>query len=147
MGSYRALQYLPYQSFVVRMDNNLLMYIISTPNLDTMGHGCVGALAWFNFKLEYQKGHDNMVADIVSQVTTQLDLETVKSILDGVALGTVHCTEVHDLAMVEGDQHLEQEVCVATGCPLVEMHVSDWNKAQRKDPMLSAVMDWLKAQK
>ena len=30
--------YLPYQSFVVQTDNNLLMYIMSTPNLDAMGH-------------------------------------------------------------------------------------------------------------
>ena len=31
-------EYLPYQSFVVRMDNNPLTYIMSTPNLDAMGH-------------------------------------------------------------------------------------------------------------
>ena len=64
----------------------------------------------FNFELEYQKGHDNMVADILSQATTQLDSETVKSILDVLALRTVHWAKVHDPAMVEGDQHLEQEV-------------------------------------
>ena len=71
----------------------------------------------------------------------------MKSILDGVTLGVVHHAKVHDPAMVEGDQHLEQEVCVAAGCPLVEMHVTDWAEAQREDPMLSAVLDWLKAQK
>ena len=27
------------------------------------------------------------------------------------------------------------------------MHVTDWAAAQREDPMLSAVLDWLKAQK
>ena len=57
--------------------------------------------------------------------------ETVKSILDGVTLGMAHWAKVHDLAMVEGDQHLEQEVCVAAGHPLVEMHVTNWAKAQR----------------
>ena len=31
-------EYLLYQSFVVQMDNNPLMYIMSTPNLDAMGH-------------------------------------------------------------------------------------------------------------
>ena len=31
-------EYLPYQSFLVRMDNNLLTYIMSTPNLDATGH-------------------------------------------------------------------------------------------------------------
>ena len=65
-------EYLPYQSLVVRMDNNLLMYIMSKPNLDAMGHWWASALTQFNFELEYQKGHDNMVADILSQITTRL---------------------------------------------------------------------------
>ena len=140
-------EYLPYQSFVMWMDINPLMYIMSTPSLDATGHQRVGSLAQFNFELEYQKGCDNTVADIHSQVTTGLDQETVKSILHGVALGMVHHAEVHDLAMVEGNQHLEQEVCIATACPLVEMHITDWAKAQKEDSMLRAMLDWLKAQK
>ena len=140
-------EYLPYQSFVVWTDNNLLMYIMSTANLDAMGHQWVGALMQFNFELKYQKGHDNTLVDVLSQVTTQLDPGTVKSILCGITLGMVHHAEVHDPAVVEGDQHLEQEVCVTTGHPLVEMHVTNWAKAQREDPMLSAVLDWLKAWK
>ena len=36
---------------------------------------------------------------------------------------------------------------VTTGCVLVQMHVTDWAEAQREDPTLSAVLDWLKAQK
>ena len=87
------------------------------------------------------------MADVLSQVTTQLSPETVKSILDGVALGMVHWAKVHNPAMVEGDQHLEQEVHVAAGHPLVEMHVTNWAKAQREDTTLSAVLDWLKIQK
>ena len=31
-------EYLPYQSFQVRMDNNPLTYIMMTPNLDATGH-------------------------------------------------------------------------------------------------------------
>ena len=46
------------------MDNNPPTYIMLTPNLDAMGH----ALTWF--ELEYQKGHDNTMADVFSQVTT-----------------------------------------------------------------------------
>ena len=42
-------EYLLYQPFLVKTDNNPLMYIMTTPNLDTMGHGWVGALAKFNF--------------------------------------------------------------------------------------------------
>ena len=71
----------------------------------------------------------------------------VRSILDGVALGTAHQAEVHDPNIVESDSHLEQEVCVTAGHALVQMHVTDWAEAQREDPVLSAVLDWLKAQK
>ena len=140
-------EYLPYQSFLVRMDNNPLTYIMLTPNLDAMGHWWVSALAQFNFELEYQKGHDNMVADVLSQVTTQLDLDTVKSILDKVTLETVHWAEVHDPTIVEGDHCLELEIHVAAGCTLVQMHITDWAEAQKEDLMLSTVLDWLKAQK
>ena len=49
-------EYLLYQPFLVKTDNNPLMYIMTTPNLDATGHQWVGALAKFNFQLEYQKG-------------------------------------------------------------------------------------------
>ena len=60
---------------------------MTTPNLDATGHQWVGALAKFNFWLEYQKGWDNTIADVLSQVTTHLKTEAVWSILDGVTLG------------------------------------------------------------
>ena len=120
---------------------------MTTPNLDATGHQWVSALAWYNFELEYQNGHDNTVADVLSQVTTQLDPDMVRSILDGVVLGSAHQAKVHNPTIVEGDCHLEQEVCVATGHALVQMHDTDWAKAQKEDPKLSAVLDWLKAQK
>ena len=71
----------------------------------------------------------------------------MRSILDRVTLGTVHWAEVHDPAIVEGYHHLEQEVCVTADCTFVQMYVTDWAGAQKEDPMLSAVLDWLKAQK
>ena len=63
-------KYLLYQPFLVITDNNPLMYIMTTPNLDATGHQWVGALVKFNFWLEYQKGWDNTVADALSQITT-----------------------------------------------------------------------------
>ena len=48
-------EYLLYQPFLVKTDNNPLTYIMTTPNLDATGHQWVGALAKFNFQLEYQK--------------------------------------------------------------------------------------------
>ena len=49
-------EYLLYQPFLVRTNNNPLTYIMSTPNLDATGHHWVSALAKYNFQLEYQKG-------------------------------------------------------------------------------------------
>ena len=70
----------------------------------------------------------------------------VRSILKGVTLGTAHQAKIHDPTVVEGDHCLEQEVHVTAGCTLMQMHVTDWAKAQKEDPILSAVLDWLKAQ-
>ena len=58
----------------------------------------------------------------------------------------VHRAEVYNPAIAKGDLSLEKEVHVATGHALVQMHVMDWAKSKREDPMLSAVLDWLKAQ-
>ena len=139
-------EYLPYQPFLVRTDNNPLTYIMTTPNLNATGHQWVGALPRFNFQLEYQKGWDNTMANMLSQITTHLSLEAVQSILDGVALGATHRTEGYDPAVVEGDHGIEKEVCVTTGQVLVEMHMTDWAKTQKEDPVLNAVLNWLEAQ-
>ena len=63
-------EYLLYQPFLVKTNNNPLTYIMTTPNLDAMGHQWVGALAAFNFEMEYQKRHDNTVADMLRWVIT-----------------------------------------------------------------------------
>ena len=61
-------EYLVYAPLVIRTDNNPLMYVLTTPNLDATGHRWVGVLASFKFTLEYQKGADNRAADTLSQV-------------------------------------------------------------------------------
>ena len=40
-----------------------------------------------DFWVEYQKGQDNTVADMLSQITTHLGQEAVQSVLDGVTFG------------------------------------------------------------
>ena len=72
--------YLLYQPFLVKTDNNPLMYIMTTPNLDATGHWWVGALVKFNFRLEYQKRWDNTVADVLSWITTHLGPEAMQAI-------------------------------------------------------------------
>ena len=140
-------EYLLYQPFLVRTDNNPLMYIMTTPNLDATGYQWVGALVKFNFQLEYQKGWDNTVAYVLSRITTHLSPKAVQSVLDGVTLGAAQREERDDSAMVESDHDIEKEVCVAAGWVLVEMHVTNWAVAQREDPELDALLCWLEAKK
>ena len=140
-------EYLPYQPFAVRTDNNPLTYIMSTSNLDATGYWWASALERFNFELEYQKGHDNTVADVLSQITTWLDSETVKSILNRATIGATHWAEIDDPGVVEGDQHPWQEVQVTVSYPRVEMHMTDWAKAQKEDSLFNTVLEWLNAQK
>ena len=118
-----------------------------TPNLDATGHQWLGALVKFDFLLEYQKGQDNTLADMLSRITTHLSLDTMQSILDGVTLDTTQRAEGDDHAKVEGDHNIEKEVFVTTGEVLVEMHVTNWAPAQREDPVPDAVLHWLEAKK
>ena len=123
------------------------MYIMTTPNLDATGHWWVGALAKFNFQLEYQKGQENTVADVLNWITTHLGPEAMQAILDGATLGASQRAEEEDLAVIEGDEEKEKEVQVAAGWVLVEMHVTNWATAQKEDPELDADLQWLEARK
>ena len=116
---------------------------MSTPNLDATGHHWVSALAKYNFWLEYQKEWDNAVADALSQVTTHLKPEAVQAILDGATMGASQRAERENPANIKNDQWLEQEVQVTAGWVLVAMHVTNWAVAQKEDPELDAVLQWL----
>ena len=133
-------EYLLYQPFLVRTDNNPLMYIMSTPNLDATRHHWVSALAKYDFRLEYQKGRDNAIADTLSQVTTHLEPEAVQAVLDGAAMGASQRAERENPAIIKNDQQLEQEVRVTAGQVLAEMHVTDWAVVQKEDPELDTVL-------
>ena len=115
--------------------------------MDATGHQWVGALARFNFQLEYQKGWDNTVADALSQSTTHLSPKAVQSILDGVTLGMAHRAEGHDPSVVESDHNVEKEVCVAAGWAQVEVYMTNWAATQKEDLVINAVLNWLGAQK
>ena len=80
--------YLHWKPFVVKTDNNPLMYIMTTPNLDATWHHWVESLAGFTFSIEYQKGRDTTAEDALSHAISKLNVRTVKSILDGVTVGT-----------------------------------------------------------
>ena len=89
------LQYSP-EPFLIRMDNNPLTYMMMTPNLDATGHWWVGALANYNFKIEYLKGWDNSTADVLSRMTEQLGDDDIKCLLDGITIGAANHVELHN---------------------------------------------------
>ena len=87
------------------------------------------------------------MADALSWVTTHLEHEAVQAVLDGATVGTSQRAEKENQAIIKSDQQLEQEVQVTAGQVLLEMHVTDWAVAQKGDPDLDAVLEWLGSRK
>ena len=106
-------EYLQYQPFTIRTDNNPLTYILMTPNLDALGHYWVVALAGYNMKLEYLKGSNNKVADALSRVSMQkLDKESVTKLLNYARNGSTPRAEMANIHVIEEGKHVDQEVIV-----------------------------------
>ena len=63
----------------------------------------MSALAKYDFRLEYQKGQDNAVADALSRDTTHLLPEAIQAILDGAAIGTSRHAEKERPAIIENE--------------------------------------------
>ena len=101
-------EFLLWKPFIVRTGNNPLTYIVTTPNLDATRHRWVVSLAGFTFSVEYQKGHDNMTTDTLSQVTSKMNTKTVKSILDGVIMGTTEISDAHDLVVAKAEEEIHK---------------------------------------
>ena len=87
------------------------------------------------------------MADALSQITTHLGPEAVKTILDGATIGASQRAKRENPTVIEGDQQREKEVQVAAGQVLVEIHVTDLVAAQKEDPELYAVLQWLESKK
>ena len=88
-------EYLQYQPFLVRTDNNPLTYVMTMPNLDAVGHRWVAAMAGYNFEIEYVRGTDNKVTDALSRVGQRLDEEAFKELLDQGAIKELLNHAVH----------------------------------------------------
>ena len=102
-------EYLFWKLVIVKT-HNPLTYIMTTPNLDATQHCWVELLTGFTFSLEYQKGWDNAATDVLSWVTLRLDVETVKSILDGVTMGLTGRADAHEPVVAETDEEIHEQV-------------------------------------
>ena len=143
-------EYPIWKLFIVRTDINLLTYIVTTPNLDATQHWWVELLARLTFSIEYQNGCDNEAANALSQVTSKMDAETVKSILDGVTLGTTERADAHDPAVARADEEIHnqvQETVILVWAACIDLHVIDWVITQQEDPILKTTIEWISGQK
>ena len=142
--------------FVVHTDNNPLMYIFSSANLDAAGQQWVAHLTSYNFSLEYQKGKDNTVANFLSQTSERLPEEEVQEYLNKIPYPGVKA--VLDNAIMPIEEHAEQGVRLTPDCQgdcqeetvearlarLATTNVMDWKQEQKEDPVLYQVVKHLR---
>ena len=78
----------------------------------------------------------------------KLDVETVKSILDGVTIGTVGRADANNPALAEADEEmhkqvLETEIQARAAHICVNLHVTDWVATQKEDPIHKTMIKWI----
>ena len=142
-------EYLQYQPFTVWTDNNPLTYILTTPNLDALGHHWVATLAGYIMKLEYLKGSDNKCADAQSRAPEKLDEESVRELLNCARIGYSPRAETNNINVIQESEWVDQEVIVRAA-QIVKQHKkfcnlanSDWVAAQQRDPVIPHVIAWI----
>ena len=146
--------------FVVRTDINPLTYILTSAQLDAAGHRWVTNLADYNFSLEYQRGKDNTVAlsrmkdrlteEEVEEQLMKIPPPGVRAVLDDVQ---IDITERAESAMAQAKAGFDippaqahvAKALVACPARLTTLHVTDWKQVQKDDPVLRAIVRYLKA--
>ena len=145
-------EYLRYRPFTMLTDNNLLTYILTTPNLDALGHQWVATLASYNMTIRYLKGSDNKVADALRWIETRLDPETVTELLNH-AKGGAPQAEAEDIWIIKEEERADQEIILRTtqlarqDKKFRNLHTEDWRQAQQMDPVIPHVLEWLRLPK
>ena len=155
-------EYLQYQPFLVRTDNNPLTYVMTMPNLDAVRHQRVAAMVGYNFKIEYMHGSDNKVANALSQVGGHLDEDAIKELLDQDAIKVLlsHATRfgipwakandpgvTQEHEKTEGEIIIQAQMLAETKKNYQNLADSHWVVAQRGDMAIRLMMDWLKRRK
>ena len=142
-------EYLQYRPFIMLMDNNPLTYVLTTPNLNALGHRWVAALAGYNMTIKYLKGSNNKVADALSRIKARLDPDTITELLNHVKAGAPARAETDDIRIIEEEERADQEVILWTvqlarqDKKFCNLHTENWHQAQLMDPVIPHVLDWL----
>ena len=122
---------------------------MTTPNLDAIGHWWVSAMAGYNMTIEYLKGIDNKVADLMSRVPEWLDPETVTILLNHTQCSDVPWAEADDPQVMEEHQKIDEDV-ILWARPLVKQDKcfrnlmnQNWVHSQMEDLVIRHVIDWI----
>ena len=142
-------EYLRYKPFTVCTNNNPLTYMMTTPNLDAIGHWWVATLAGYNMTIKYLKGTDNKVVNILSRVPQWLDPEAITVLLNHARTSDVPWAEADDPRVMVEHPKIEEEV-ILRAKQLVRQDKCfrnlmnwDWVDTQMQDPVISQVIRWI----
>ena len=131
-------EYLMYQPFTMQTNNNPLMYMLTTLNLDATRHRWVSALAGFNFRLECLCGTDNQVANVLSRMETRLDDNTTNEFLQSLDESSYDTKNVSDDAGKENAWPLTKVEKNAMKEIMERVHFSHIPHAKTNNPALVA---------
>ena len=127
------------------MDNNLLMYVLTTAKLDAASHHWVTSLANYNFRLHYRAGKANIDADALSRVSwpgcmpdntstcIKVIAAAVQAVQEAAIQGPTSPIEAYssDMHVLDVFQDSNQ---------VASMTLEDWCQAQEVDPILSLII-------
>ena len=146
-------EYLQYKPFTVCTDNNPLTYVMTTPNLDAIGHWWVVAFASYIMTIEYLKGANNKIADILNWVPERLNPKAVTVLLNHARTSDIPQAEADDRRVMEEHQKIDEEVIlwahqmVRQDKRFWNLMNWDWVDTQMQDPVISKVIGWIQQPK
>ena len=114
---------------------------MTTPNLDATRHLWVAAMAGYDMAIEYLKGTDNKVTNMMSRVPEQLDPETVTVLLNHARNSDVPQAEMDDPRLMEEHQRAHQ--LVKQDKRFRNLMNRNWVLSQMNDPVLHYVLEWI----
>ena len=126
---------------------------MTTPNLDAIRHRWVAALAGYNMTIEYLKGADNKITDILSWVLQWLDPEAVTVLLNHAQTNNVPWAEANDPRVMAEHHKTEEEVILRAQQMARQdkrfwnLMNRDWVDTQMQDPVISQVIRWIRRPK
>ena len=107
---------------------------MTTPNLDAIGHQWVAALARYNMTIEYLKGANNKIADILSWAPQRLDPEAVTVLLNHTRTSDIPRAEADDPRVMTEHQKINEDVI---------LRAHQMVRQDKRDPVISKVNGWI----